>query len=331
MDKKQKRVSDAGLVRLNKFISDSGVTSRRKADFLIETGKVTVNGKKVNTMGFKVDPKEDHVTVQGKAIKIVEDKVYLLLNKPPQVMTTLSDPEGRPTVAEYVQDLSMRVYPVGRLDWDSEGMLIMTNDGDFANKVMHPRYAIPKTYMAKVSGHPTDEDLEKLIDGVTIIGGKARAILVERLTNRGGEQYDWIKIIIDEGRNRQVRNMFEKIGFDVIKLQRVGIGRLSMGDMNRGEYRLLGPKDLERLFMTDDDVARRDAKKSRYTKPRRPAPLDPKKPAVKFERKRGAEGAKGRAARYQGRAEAAAAEGGSKASARSGSGDKAPTRSPRGK
>ncbi len=303
MDKKQKRAGP-GLVRLNKFISQSGVTSRRKADFLIETGKVTVNGKKVQDMGVKVDPQQDHITVQGKAIKQVEEKVYLLLNKPPQVMTTLSDPEGRPTVAEYVQDLAMRVYPVGRLDWDSEGMLIMTNDGDFANKIMHPRYAIPKTYMAKVSGHPTDEDLEKLIDGVTIIGGKARAILVERLTNRGGDQFDWIKIIIDEGRNRQVRNMFEKIGFDVIKLQRVGIGRLSMGDMNRGEYRLLGPKDLARLFLSDEDAARRDARKSRYAKPRRPNLTEDKKP-TKFERKKGAEGAKGRAARYQGRVAAA--------------------------
>lgn len=164
--------------------------------------------------------------------------------------------------------------------------------------------------MAKVSGHPTDEDLEKLIDGVTIIGGKARAILVERLTNRGGDQFDWVKIIIDEGRNRQVRNMFEKIGFDVIKLQRVGIGRLSMGDMNRGEYRLLGPKDLARLFLSDEDAARRDARKSRYTKPRRPARVidgadGAKKTPAKFERKKGAEGAKGRAARYQGRVAAA--------------------------
>lgn len=255
------------LVRLNKFIADSGVCSRRKADELIKEGSVRVNGKTAE-MGLQVNPTVDQVFVNNKPIKSAPEKVYILFHKPAQVMTTMSDPQGRPTVADYVQHLPYRVFPVGRLDWDTEGLLLLTNDGEFANRVMHPKHGIAKTYLAKLNGQPTEDHLKKLCYGVTIEGGKARALVAEKVKGRGSEQYDWIKIVIDEGRNRQVRRMIEKIGFDVKKLQRVAIGRLTMGDIERGEMRFLGPKDIIRIFMTDEDVARREEAKKKLRMPK---------------------------------------------------------------
>ena len=255
------------FVRLNKHIADSGVCSRRKADELILEGKVRVNGKTA-VPGLQVNPKIDEVFVNNKPLQSAAEKVYFLFNKPMQVMTTMSDPQGRPTVADYVKHLKVRVFPVGRLDWDTEGLLLLTNDGEFANRVMHPKHGIAKTYLAKLNGQPSDEHLKKLRYGVTIQGGKARALLAEKLNRRGSEQYDWIKIVIDEGRNRQVRRMIEKIGFDVKKLQRVAIGRLTMGDLERGALRELGPKDIIRIFMTDEDVARREEAKKQMRIPK---------------------------------------------------------------
>ncbi|MEK6555807.1 MAG: pseudouridine synthase [Bdellovibrionota bacterium] len=257
-----KKPKESTVVRLNKFIADSGVCSRRKADELIRDGAVRVNGKTAE-FGMKVNITIDQVFVNNKQVKSAPEKVYILFNKPAQVMTTMSDPQGRPTVADFVEHLSYRVFPVGRLDWDTEGLLLLTNDGEFANRVMHPKHGIAKTYLAKLNGQPSEDHLKKLRYGVTIEGGKARALLAEKLNRRGSEQYDWIKIVIDEGRNRQVRRMIEKIGFDVKKLQRVAIGRLTMGDLERGKMRFLGPKDIIRIFMTEEDVARREeAKKS---------------------------------------------------------------------
>lgn len=255
-------------VRLNKFIADAGICSRRKADELIQDGKVRVNGKTITELGLQVHPTKDEIFVNNKPITSAPEKVYILFHKPAQVMTTMSDPQGRPTVADYVTHLPYRVFPVGRLDWDTEGLLLLTNDGEFANRVMHPKHGIAKTYIVKLNGQPSDDHLKKLRYGVTIEGGKARALVAEKLKGRGSDQYDWIKIVIDEGRNRQVRRMIEKIGFDVKKLQRVAIGRLTMGDLERGKMRFLGPKDIIRIFMTEDDVARREAAKKAKRMPK---------------------------------------------------------------
>src|SRR6185437_2729912 len=166
-------------IRLNKFLADCGLASRRKADEMISGGQVQVNGKTVFELGVRVEPAYDRVTFDGKTVKPSTQKIYVIFNKPENVLTTMSDPEGRPTVADFMEKLPVRVFPVGRLDWDTEGLLLLTNDGDFAQKVMHPREEIPKTYLAKLDGKPDDKDLEKLRRGVTIPGGRVRALFVE--------------------------------------------------------------------------------------------------------------------------------------------------------
>lgn len=234
-------------LRLNKFIADSGLTSRRKADELIEKGQVKVNGRTVIELGTRVDEKQDQVRVKGKLITQPIQKSYFIFNKPKNVVSTLSDPEGRPTVADYFKNQKERLFPVGRLDWDSEGLLLMTNDGDFANEVSHPKKKIPKTYIVKIDGKITASQIFKLKKGVSIIGGKAQALHVEAIHRNTGK-YDWVKIVITEGRNRQVRKMFEKIGFDVKKLQRVSVGQLRIGTLRKGEFKALNANQLDRIF-----------------------------------------------------------------------------------
>lgn len=240
-------------VRLNKLIADAGIASRRHADRLIEEGHVTINGKRVFELGVRVDPHVDRVLVDGKPIKAATRKLYYLFNKPKGVLTTLSDPEERPNVSDYLGKVPGRVFPVGRLDWDSEGLMLLTNDGDFANEVMHPRKEVTKTYLVKLDGQPKPEHIQKLLKGVTIVGGKVAARHIERIRRKeGSDQYDWFKIVITEGKNRQIRRMFEKVGFDVLKLQRVAIGRLRLGSLKRGEMVPLDDQDLKRVFQPDD-------------------------------------------------------------------------------
>lgn len=246
----------AQRVRLNKLIADSGLASRRHADRMIEEGQVTVNGKRVYELGIKVDPQADRILVEGKPLrKPLSQKLYLVINKPKGVLTTMDDPLDRPTIAEYLEDVPSRVFPVGRLDWDSEGLLLLTNDGDFANKVMHPKAEVTKTYLVKLDGQPQPQHIEKLKRGVSIVGGKVSARHIEKIKKSGdkkSDKYDWYKIVITEGKNRQIRQMFEKVGFDVIKLQRVAIGRLRLGALKVGELIYLNDVAVERVFLPDD-------------------------------------------------------------------------------
>ncbi|MGZ3770738.1 MAG: pseudouridine synthase [Bdellovibrio sp.] len=258
-------------VRLNKLIADSGLASRRHADRMIEEGHVTVNGKRVYELGIKVDPQSDRVLVDGKPLrKPLSQKLYIVMNKPKGVLTTMDDPHERPTIAEYLEGVPARVFPVGRLDWDSEGMLLLTNDGDFANKVMHPKAEVTKTYLVKLDGQPQPHQIEKLKRGVSIVGGKVSARHIERIKKAGdnkSDKYEWYKIVITEGKNRQIRQMFAKIGFDVLKLQRVAIGRLRLGALKTGELIYLNDVAVERIFLPDDpeDVKTKRTYKGRAT------------------------------------------------------------------
>jgi len=239
---------------LNKYLSDCSVSSRREADKIISEGRVTINGKKVYELGVRIFPNKDQISLDGKLIKPVTQKLYLLLNKPKGFLTTLEDPLDRPTIKSFVQDIPFRVFPVGRLDWDSEGLLLLTNDGDFAQKIMHPKSEVTKTYLVKVNGQPTPAQIEKLRRGVSIIGGRVAAKHIEKTSVKEGKsssKYDWYKIIISEGKNRQIRQMFSKIGYDVLKLQRISIGRLKLDSLKPGQYVLLNDVACSRIFLSD--------------------------------------------------------------------------------
>jgi len=242
------KLQSSTLIRLNKYLASCGVASRRKADELIDSGSVKVNGKVVYELGIRINPLSDMVTVKGKRTWNKDKKIYLMFHKPKNTLTSMKDPEGRPTVSDYFKKLPVRVFPVGRLDWKTEGLLLLTNDGDFAQKVNHPRHKIPKSYLAKVSGKPTKEQLQRLVTGVSIPGGRVKALEAKKVFGKGKGQYDWIRIVITEGKNRQVRKMFEKIGFDVKKLQRIAIGKLRLGNLKRGDHVVLTPQDLRKIF-----------------------------------------------------------------------------------
>ncbi len=255
------------LVRLNKLLAERGVASRRGADKLIEEGQVVVNGKKVYELGVKVNPNVDKISVDGKTLKSKTENLYIMFNKPKNVITSMNDPLGRTTVADFMGEVPVRVYPIGRLDWDSEGLLLLTNDGDFAQKVMHPKTEVTKTYHVKLEGQPQPYQIKKLLSGVSIPGGRVKAKHVEKLKlsktkgQKTSENNDWYKIIITEGKNHQVREMFKKIGFDVMKLHRVAIGKLRIGQLERGQLVYLNDAAAARVFLADspaDAVGKRD-------------------------------------------------------------------------
>lgn len=235
-------------VRLNKYLADCGVASRRHADAFIEQGQVTVNGRKVFELGLRIDPRTDKIQVAGKPVSLPHRHVYYAFYKPKNVVTSNSDPQGRVTVRDFFPKEKLRIFPVGRLDWESEGLLFMTNDGSFANEVMHPQSKITKTYHAKLSGIPSPTQMEKLLRGVSIEGGGKVAALSLKPLEKSTETKGWVEIIIAEGKNHQVRKMFAKIGFDVIKLRRVAIGEFKIGSLQAGEHRLMTTDDLLKVF-----------------------------------------------------------------------------------
>jgi 23S rRNA pseudouridine2605 synthase len=235
--------------RLQKIIAAAGVASRRKAEELITSGHVKVNGATVTELGSKADPETDHIRVNGKLLQPQEHRhVYLLLNKPKGYVTTMSDPEKRPTVMDLIRGVRGRVYPVGRLDYASEGLLLLTNDGELANRLMKAASHVPKTYVVKVAGTPKEEALQKLREGVSIATddgkrvrtGPASVRVVKEAAN------PWYEITLIEGRNRQIRRMFEAVGHHVEKIKRVRYGSLSL-DVPPGEFRSLTLKEVERL------------------------------------------------------------------------------------
>lgn len=232
------------LQRIQKILAQMGVASRRKAEELIIEGRVTVNGK-IATLGMKADIEKDHIKVNGKLLLKPEKKIYLMLNKPRGVVTSLYDPEGRPTIKDLLKDIKYRVFPVGRLDYDSEGLLLITNDGDFAHSILHPSKKIPKTYLVKVKGKLSDEKIQILREGVYLEDGITAPAKVIKI--RESEKNCWLQITIYEGRKRQIRRMLEKIGHPVLRLKRIAIGNLRLSGLKPGEYRILTQRDIEKL------------------------------------------------------------------------------------
>ena len=232
--------------RLQKYISRSGLASRREAEQLISAGKVQVNGQTVSEMGVKVNPSIDKVCVNGKEIK-EENLEYILLYKPSGVVTTMSDPQGRPTVADLLKDLPGRLYPVGRLDYYTEGLLLMTNDGALTHALLHPSQKIYKTYLARVKGRPSANDLKRLRDGVELEDGLTAPAKVEAVSYDKKDDFSQLKIRIFEGRNRQIRRMCEAVGHPVQHLLRTALAFLSVEGLTPGAYRRLTGEELQRL------------------------------------------------------------------------------------
>src|SRR5687768_11135971 len=267
------------LERLQKIIAHAGFASRREAETMIREGRVTVNGKVVTELGTKAYPGRDHIKVDGKLITRPETHRYILLYKPREVTSTVNDPEGRKTVIDLVKGVRERIYPVGRLDYQSEGLLLLTNDGDLAFKVSHPKHGSVKTYHVKVRGVPEERIIGKLERGITIEGKRtvpceiARMKTTGRSTGRGEDEGNtWYEVRLREGRNQQIRKMFKAVGHPVSKLRRVAIGPIADPKLMPGDWRELTKHEVKMLATM---------KELPKAKPRRPARPSTKRPSAK--------------------------------------------------
>ena len=231
--------------RLQKFLAAAGVTSRRKAEALIAAGRVEVNGTPVRVPGTKVDPARDLVVVDGRPVGRPEGQRHFLLYKPAGCVTTLSDPEGRPTAASYLSDVKARVFPVGRLDYDAEGAVLFTTDGELANRLAHPRYGHRRTYLVKVKGEPRPEQLARMAAGVRLDDGPARAL--ECSLHEKAERNTWIRVVVGEGRFHLVKRLCESVGLQVARLFRPEFGGVSVEGLRAGEYRALEREEVQAL------------------------------------------------------------------------------------
>ena len=242
------------MERLQKIISQAGITSRRKAEQLILEGKVTVNGEIVKELGVKSDPVKDDIRINGEQIFIDKERIVIIFNKPTKVITSMNDPQNRKKVIDFI-NISERVYPVGRLDFETEGLLVLTNDGDLAYKLMQPKFGIEKTYEVIVDSVPNENDINKLRTGIMLKDGitlPARVRIVERLSNRRTK----LSITIHEGRNRQVRKMCKAVNLEIESLKRISYGFLTLDGLAVGEYRFLSNKEIEKLknFIWTDSI-----------------------------------------------------------------------------
>lgn len=233
------------MLRLQKYMAQAGVASRRESEKIILEGRVMVNGEIVKRLGTKVDSKKDIIKVDGKRIQLEREKIYLMLNKPKGYVTTLKDKHSERIVLDLIPSIEERVFPVGRLDADTTGLLLMTNDGDLAYRLTHPSYEVPKIYIAEVKGIPNSKKLHRFRKGLKIDGRMTAEAYVKVLEKRKGSSI--LKISIHEGRNRQVRKMCKQIGHPVINLKRVGIGNLKLGNLKLGEWRFLTKSEINYL------------------------------------------------------------------------------------
>lgn len=240
--------------RLQKVLASCGVCSRRQAEEYIKQGKVTVDGQIVREMGVKVDPEQQKIEFEGKPLTLAEQKVYLLLNKPKGYVTTLRDPQNRPIVTSLLPRSGLRLFPVGRLDQDTEGALILTNDGDFAQRIQHPSFEVTKTYSALVAGTPSKEEIARLEQGISLEGRRTAPARL-KMINPGPPAT--LEITIHEGRKRQVRKMFAAINHPVLELKRIAYGRLLLGSLPSGKYRTLTANELNDFFFKKNSLYNR--------------------------------------------------------------------------
>jgi 23S rRNA pseudouridine2605 synthase len=233
------------LERIQKILAKAGIASRREAERMVAEGRVSVNGKVVRTLGFKADPSKDYIKADGRRLAPFEPKVILILNKPRGYLSTVKDPKGRPTVLDLLKDMKWRIYPIGRLDFDAEGLLLLTNDGDLAHLLSHPRFSIPKTYWVKVAGVPEEKKLMWLKRGVMLEDGRAKAVSCSLIRQR--EKNSWVRVVVTEGRNHLVKRMFSAVGHTVLKLKRTEYGPIQLGDLAFGQFRYLTQAEMEKL------------------------------------------------------------------------------------
>jgi 23S rRNA pseudouridine2605 synthase len=231
--------------RIQKIIAQAGIASRRAAEKMILEGRVTINGLQITEMGAMADPEQDDIRVDGRLISVTTTKIYLLLNKPRGYVTTLDDPQERPIVTSLLPGIQERVFPVGRLDYDSEGLLLLTNDGAFAQRLQHPRYQVRKTYQVKVEGHLTNREMRALSEGVSLDDGLFKPITAA--LEKKSAKSCWIALTLAEGRNRVIRRAFAALGHPVVRLIRVSLSDLELGDLKPGAYRHLTRKEVFRL------------------------------------------------------------------------------------
>lgn len=235
------------MERLQKVMSQAGVSSRRAAEKIILEGRVSVNGRVVKELGSKIDPEKDELLVDGKVIKTMTDHVYFILNKPKGVISTAKDERGRKTVIDLLAKVPERIYPVGRLDNNTEGLLLLTNDGELMNSLLHPKYKIYKTYIAKVEGNPSEDKLDQLRAGIELEDGMTAPAEVYIAGTEPMKNITTLEIIIHEGRNRQVRRMCEAIGCSIKSLKRIEFAGLTLSGVHRGQYRALTAREVDRL------------------------------------------------------------------------------------
>jgi len=234
------------IQRINRILSEAGIVSRRKADDLIRSGRVMLNNKTLTELGAKAEWGKDIIKVDGREIPGPADKIYLMLNKPFGYVSTLSDPQGRPIVTDLLKEIPQRVYPVGRLDFDSMGLLLLTNDGDFSFQLTHPRYHVPRTYKVTVQGTVTEKDIDSIKTGIQLEDGFVSASSAAVIGRQGEKSL--VRLTISQGRNRIVRRMVEALGYSVVHLVRIGFGSLELGNLKVGKYRRLEPEEVNELM-----------------------------------------------------------------------------------
>ena len=261
------------MVRLQKVIAASGVASRRAAETMIRDGHVTVNGKVVRVLGTCIDPSKDHVKIDGRHVQPAEPEVFVLLHKPSGYVTTMNDPQGRPTIADLVPKVKVRVFPVGRLDYDTEGLLLLTNNGKVAQACVHPRYHVPKTYLVKVSGVCTDEEIRNLEDGVALDDGMTAPATIRK--SGKAKTNSWLELTIHEGRKHQVKRMLEALGHRVVRIKRIRFGPLELGTLPVGVSRFATDAEANALR----SVVHRTARTRNVREPVEPSDLQSLKPA----------------------------------------------------
>lgn len=266
-DRSRKRDAPEGGVRLQKLLAEAGYGSRRACEEFVTAGRVAVDGEVVTQLGTRVDPQTQSIEVDGERLAI-EPKKYFLVNKPIGYLSTNSDPGGRPRVIDLLPAGGPRLYPVGRLDENSRGLLLVTNDGEMANKLLHPRYGVPRRYKVQVAGEPGRDVLEQLKEGLHFTEGLFKVRGVKKLKTVG--KSTWLELVLTEGRNREIRRLLARVGHKVMKLERIGFGPLKLGRLKVGEYRPLSRREvaeLEELVRTNTATGRRaPGKRKRATR-----------------------------------------------------------------